>query len=218
MVKRKNLSSSSRWLKECSDDKYINEARRKGYRSRSIFKIEEIQRKEKIFKPGMRVVDLGASPGGWSQYVVGIIGESGYIFSCDLLPMSPINGVKFLQLQEKCQSDSLLNILDEECRPGLVDVILSDMSPSITGNSFIDQPRAISLAELALDACNRVLKFNGSFVVKVFQGKDSDRYIKQVRCSFSITRVRKPDASRARSKEIYVVAKGYKRKRVLRVS
>ncbi len=169
MSKQKHSASSGRWLKEHFDDKYANEARKKGYRSRAYFKIEEIQTKDKLLKPGMTVVDLGAAPGGWSQYAAKILGEQGQVIACDLLPMDPIAGVSFLQ--GDFRDDAVLEALLERIQPSMVDVVMSDMAPNIAGNNSVDQPRAMYLVELALDMCRQVLAPNGSFVVKVFQGK-----------------------------------------------
>ncbi|MCW8332242.1 23S rRNA (uridine(2552)-2'-O)-methyltransferase RlmE [Vibrio paucivorans] len=208
MSKQKHSASSGRWLKEHFDDKYANEARKKGYRSRAYFKMEEIQSKDKLLAPGMTVVDLGAAPGGWSQYAAKVIGESGQIIACDLLPMDPIAGVSFLQ--GDFREESVLDALLEGIQPNMVDVVMSDMAPNIAGNSSVDQPRAMYLVELALDMCRQVLAPNGSFVVKVFQGEGFDQYVKEVRDMFKVVKIRKPDSSRARSREVFIVASGYK--------
>ncbi len=208
MSRQKHSASSGRWLKEHFDDKYANEARKKGYRSRAYFKMEEIQTKDKLLKPGMTVVDLGAAPGGWSQYAAKIVGEEGQIIACDLLPMDPIAGVSFLQ--GDFREEAVLDALLDRIQPSMVDVVMSDMAPNIAGNNSIDQPRAMYLVELALDMCRQVLAPNGSFVVKVFQGEGFDQFVKEVRDTFKVVKVRKPDSSRARSREVFVVATGYK--------
>lgn len=208
MSKQKHSASSGRWLKEHFDDKYANEARKKGYRSRAYFKMEEIQNKDKLLKPNMTVVDLGAAPGGWSQFAAKIIGEKGQIIACDLLPMDPISGVSFLQ--GDFREDAVLDALLERISPEMVDVVMSDMAPNIAGNNSVDQPRAMYLVELALDMCRQVLAPNGSFVVKVFQGEGFDNFVKEVRELFKVVKVRKPDSSRARSREVFIVATGYK--------
>lgn len=208
MSKQKHSASSGRWLKEHFDDKYANEARKKGYRSRAYFKMEEIQNKDKLLKPDMTVVDLGAAPGGWSQFAAKIIGEKGQIIACDLLPMDPISGVSFLQ--GDFREDAVLDALLERISPEMVDVVMSDMAPNIAGNNSVDQPRAMYLVELALDMCRQVLAPNGSFVVKVFQGEGFDNFVKEVRELFNVVKVRKPDSSRARSREVFIVATGYK--------
>lgn len=208
MSKNKHSASSSRWLKEHFDDKYVLEAQKRGYRSRAIFKIEEIQNKDKLIKPGMTVVDLGAAPGGWSQYATKIVGDEGQIIACDILPMDSIAGVSFLQ--GDFREEAVLDALLERIRPGMVDVVMSDMAPNMSGNLSVDQPRAMYLVELALDMCRQVLVPNGSFVVKVFQGESFDQYLQEVRNMFKVVKIRKPDSSRARSREVYIVATGYK--------
>lgn len=208
MSKQKHSASSGRWLKEHFSDIYANEARKKGYRSRAIFKIEEIQNKDKLLRAGMTVVDLGAAPGGWSQYAAGVVGEQGQVIACDILPMDPIAGVSFLQ--GDFREEAVLNALLTRIGPQRVDVVMSDMAPNMAGNNSIDQPKAMYLVELALDMCRQVLAANGSFVVKVFQGEGFDAYVKDVRSSFSALKIRKPDSSRARSREVYLVATGYK--------
>lgn len=208
MSKQKHSASSGRWLKEHFDDKYANEARRKGLRSRAIFKIEEIQNKDKLLKPGMTVVDLGAAPGGWSQFAAKVVGDDGQVIACDLLPMDPISGVSFLQ--GDFRDEAVLEALLERIQPEMVDVVMSDMAPNMAGNLSVDQPRAMYLVELALDMCRQTLAPGGSFVVKVFQGEGFDQYVKEVREAFRVVKIRKPDSSRARSREVFVVATGYK--------
>lgn len=208
MSKQKHSASSGRWLKEHFDDKYANEARKKGYRSRAYFKIDEIQTKDKLLKPGMTIGRFRCCSGGWSQYAAKIVGDSGQIIACDLLPMDPIAGVSFLQ--GDFRDDAVLEALLDRIQPSMVDVVMSDMAPNIAGNNSVDQPRAMYLVELALDMCRQVLAPNGSFVVKVFQGEGFDQYVKEVRDMFKVVKIRKPDSSRARSREVFVVATGYK--------
>lgn len=208
MSKKKHSGSSGRWLKEHFDDKYVLEAQKKGYRSRALFKIEEIQQKDKLLKPGMTVVDLGAAPGGWSQYAAGVVGDEGQVIACDILPMDPIPGVSFLQ--GDFREEAVLDALLERIQPDMVDVVLSDMAPNMSGNLASDQPRAMYLVELALDMCRQVLAPNGSFAVKVFQGEGFDQYLADVRSMFKVVKIRKPDSSRDRSREVYIVATGYK--------
>ncbi|HIF9287067.1 TPA: 23S rRNA (uridine(2552)-2'-O)-methyltransferase RlmE [Photobacterium damselae] len=208
MSKKKHSGSSGRWLKEHFDDKYVLEAQKKGYRSRALFKIEEIQQKDKLLKPGMTVVDLGAAPGGWSQYAAGVVGDEGQVIACDILPMDPLPGVSFLQ--GDFREEAVLDALLERIQPDMVDVVLSDMAPNMSGNLASDQPRAMYLVELALDMCRQVLAPNGSFAVKVFQGEDFDQYLADVRSMFKVVKIRKPDSSRDRSREVYIVATGYK--------
>ncbi|UIP27434.1 23S rRNA (uridine(2552)-2'-O)-methyltransferase RlmE [Photobacterium sp. TLY01] len=208
MSKKKHSASSGRWLKEHFDDKYVMEAQKKGYRSRAIFKLEEIQNKDKLLKPGMTVVDLGAAPGGWSQYAASVVGDSGQVIACDILPMDSLPGVSFLQ--GDFREEAVLDALLERIQPDMVDVVLSDMAPNMSGNLASDQPRAMYLVELALDMCRQVLAPNGSFAVKVFQGEGFDQYLAEVRSMFKAVKIRKPDSSRDRSREVYIVATGYK--------
>jgi 23S rRNA Um-2552 2''-O-methyltransferase (EC 2.1.1.-) len=208
MANKKHSASSGRWLKEHFDDKYVHEAQKKGYRSRAIFKLEEIQQKDRILKPGMTVVDLGAAPGGWSQYAATQVGDEGQVIACDILPMDSMPGVSFLQgdFREQTVLDALL----DRIQPNMVDVVMSDMAPNMSGNQAADQPRAMYLVELALDMCREVLGPKGCFVVKVFQGEGFDHYLAEVRKMFTAVKIRKPDSSRARSREVYIVATGYK--------
>ncbi|MFD2179870.1 23S rRNA (uridine(2552)-2'-O)-methyltransferase RlmE [Veronia pacifica] len=208
MSKKKHSASSGRWLKEHFDDKYVLEAQKKGFRSRAIFKIEEIQGKDKLLKPGMTVVDLGAAPGGWSQYAVEQVGGDGQVIACDILPMDSLPGVSFLQ--GDFREEAVLDALLERIKPDMVDVVMSDMAPNMSGNLASDQPRAMYLVELALDMCREVLAPNGAFVVKVFQGEGFDQYLAEIRKMFKAVKIRKPDSSRARSREVYIVATGYK--------
>ncbi|OOF12337.1 MULTISPECIES: 23S rRNA (uridine(2552)-2'-O)-methyltransferase RlmE [unclassified Salinivibrio] len=208
MSKKKHSASSGRWLKEHFDDKYVNEAQKKGYRSRAIFKLEEIQQKDSILKPGMTVVDLGAAPGGWSQYAATQVGDEGQVIACDILPMDSLPGVSFLQGDFREQS--VLDALLDRIQPDMVDVVMSDMAPNMSGNQAADQPRAMYLVELALEMCREVLGPDGAFIVKVFQGEGFDQYLAEVRKMFKAVKIRKPDSSRARSREVYIVATGYK--------
>ena len=208
MSKKKRTPSSTRWLKEHFDDKYVQQAQKLGLRSRAVFKIDEIQLKDKLIKPGMTVVDLGAAPGGWSQFAVEQVGDKGRVIACDILPMDPIAGVDFLQ--GDFREEAVLAALLERVGDAKVDVVMSDMAPNMSGTLAVDQPRSMYLVELALDMCRQVLAPNGSFVVKVFQGVGSEEYLKSVRELFKVVKVRKPDSSRARSREVYIVATGFK--------
>ncbi|WP_434138232.1 23S rRNA (uridine(2552)-2'-O)-methyltransferase RlmE [Photobacterium leiognathi] len=208
MSRKKQSGSSGRWLKEHFDDKYVLEAQKRGYRSRAFFKIEEIQNKDKLLKPGMTVVDLGAAPGGWSQYAAEVVGDEGQVIACDILPMDSLPGVSFLQ--GDFREEAVLEALLERIQPDMVDVVMSDMAPNMSGNLASDQPRAMYLVELALDMCRQVLAPNGSFAVKVFQGEGFDQYLAEVRSMFKVVKIRKPDSSRNRSREVYIVATGYK--------
>ena len=209
MSKKKHSASSGRWLKEHFDDKYVLEAQKKGFRSRAIFKIEEIQGKDKLLKSGMTVVDLGAAPGGWSQYAAEQVGDGGQVIACDILPMDSLPGVSFLQ--GDFREEAVLDALLERIKPDMVDVVMSDMAPNMSGNLASDQPRAMYLVELALDMCREVLAPNGAFVVKVFQGAGFDEFRKQVVDSFDVLKTAKPAASRARSKEVFLVGQGRKK-------
>ena len=208
MTKKNRSGSSNRWLKEHFDDKYVQKAHKMGLRSRAVFKIEEIQEKDNLISPGMCVVDLGAAPGGWSQYAADIVGKNGQVIACDILAMDSIAGVDFLQgdFREESVLDALLNRIGGKN----VDVVMSDMAPNMSGNDTVDQARAMYLVELALDMCEQVLKPNGSFVVKVFQGAGFEAYFKAMRQRFKAVKTRKPDSSRARSREVYLVATGWK--------
>lgn len=208
MSKKKRTASQSRWLQEHFKDVYVREAHKQGLRSRASFKIEEIQERDRLFKPGYKVVDLGAAPGGWSQYATTCVGENGRVVACDILPMDPIYGVDFLQgdFREQSVLDELLRIVgDTE-----VDVVMSDMAPNMSGNLAVDQPRAMYLVELAFEMCNQILKKGGSFVVKVFNGEGTEAYLRMLRSAFKEVKVRKPDASRSRSREVYYVGLGFK--------
>ncbi|OXY83059.1 23S rRNA (uridine(2552)-2'-O)-methyltransferase RlmE [Oceanimonas doudoroffii] len=208
MGKKKRSASSTRWLKEHFDDKYVQQAQKKGLRSRAVFKLEELQGRDKLLRAGMTVVDLGAAPGGWSQYATEQVGQAGKVIACDILPMDPIAGVDFLQ--GDFRDENVLNALLERVGDDKVDVLLSDMAPNMSGTPEVDQPRAMYLVELALDMCRQVLASRGSFVVKVFQGAGFDEFLGEVRRSFATVKVRKPDSSRARSREVYIVATGFK--------
>lgn len=208
MAKKKHSASSQRWLNEHHDDHYVQEAKRQGLRSRAVFKIEEIQERDKLIAPGMTIVDLGAAPGGWSQYAASEIDGNGRVIACDLLPMDPIAGVDFLQ--GDFREESVLNAILQRVGDGKVDLIMSDMAPNMSGNQGVDQSRAMYLVELALDMCRDVLAPNGKFVVKVFQGEGFEAYLKDVRDLFKTVKTRKPDSSRARSREVYLVASGFK--------
>lgn len=208
MSNKKHSASSKRWLKEHFDDVYANEARKLGYRSRAYFKIEELDKKDKLIRPGLTVVDLGAAPGGWSQYAADKVGDNGTVISCDILPMDPLPGVEFLQgdFREEAVLDALLTRIDGKN----VDLVMSDMAPNMSGNNVTDQAGSMCLVELAFDMCHQVLKPNGNFAVKVFQGEGFDQFVKDLRNSFKTVKIRKPDSSRARSREVYIVATGYK--------
>lgn len=207
MPAKKRTASQSRWLKEHFSDQYVKQAHKLGLRSRAAFKLEELQSRDKIIRQGNIVVDLGAAPGGWSEFAVKCIGDSGRLIACDILPMRPIAGVDFLQ--GDFREDEVFCKLYSMIGVG-ANVVLSDMAPNMSGNTAIDQPRAMLLSELALDMARRVLRIGGTFVVKVFQGVGSQEYLKELRNDFKELKVRKPDASRDRSREVYMVAMGFK--------
>lgn len=200
--------SSNQWLQEHFNDEYVKLAQARGYRSRAIFKLMEIQEKDKIIKPGMNVIDLGAAPGGWSQYVRQIISKTDRIIALDILEMELLEGVDFIQ--GDFREEAVLNQLHEMLDGEVINVVLSDMAPNLSGNKDADQARAIYLGELALDTAVNVLAKGGIFLVKMFQGVGFDAYHQQIKNSFSSVVIRKPKASRPRSTEVYILAKGFK--------
>ncbi|MEI7868032.1 MAG: 23S rRNA (uridine(2552)-2'-O)-methyltransferase RlmE [Candidatus Methylumidiphilus sp.] len=200
--------SSQRWLTEHFSDEYVKLAQKLGYRSRAVFKLEEIDLRDRLVRPGMSIVDLGAAPGGWSQYMAKKIGRHGKIIALDILPMEAIPGVEIIE--GDFQEEPVLNQLLEALEGKPVDLVLSDMSPNMSGTRMVDQPRTIYLAELALDMARRVLKPGGALVVKLFMGAGFDEYQKEARSSFSSVANRKPKASRDRSREVYLVGKSFK--------
>lgn len=198
--------SSGRWLSEHFSDEYVKRAQAMGYRSRAVFKLKELAERERLFKPGMAVVDLGAAPGGWSQVAAEAVGRRGRIIALDLLPIEPLEGVTFLQ--GDFEAPDVLEALTLALDGQGVDLVLSDMAPNMSGNRVVDQARAMGLAELALDFSLRFLKPGGHFVTKLFQGPDVDQYVKTVRHDFMKVAMKKPKASRDRSTEVYLVALG----------
>jgi 23S rRNA (uridine2552-2'-O)-methyltransferase len=200
--------SSSRWMQEHFDDEYVKMAQKLGYRSRAVFKLKEIQDKDHILKPGMRIVDLGAAPGGWSQYAKQLLGKQCQIIALDILAIEPIEGVEFIQgdFREQAVFDQLMAALDGK----RVDLVMSDMAPNMSGSKGVDQPRSLYLGELALEMAESVLAKDGAFLVKLFQGEGFENYCKQVQRSFAKVVIRKPKASRPRSNEVYLLARGFK--------
>jgi 23S rRNA (uridine2552-2'-O)-methyltransferase len=198
--------SSKRWLQEHHQDEYVLRARAEGYRSRAVFKLAEIQQKDRVLKAGQFVLDLGAAPGGWSEYASNIVGAQGKIVAVDLLPLEPVAGVEFLQgdFTEAETLERLLAITGGRH----FDLVLSDMAPNLSGMHSVDQPKSIYLAELALDLAQNYLNPTGAFVVKLFQGEGCDELIVSLRRIFKSVKLRKPDASRARSSEIYAICDG----------
>lgn len=200
--------SSSNWLKEHFDDYYVNKAKQEGWRSRAIYKLQEMDEKDKLFHPGMTVVDLGAAPGGWSQWTAQKIGSNGQVFALDILPVEPYAGVTFIQ--GDFQEDSVYNALIAALDGREVDLVMSDMAPNMTGNKGIDMPRSMYLVELSMDLAQQVLKPNGTLLMKVFQGEGYDVLLKTLRQDYTKVVVRKPKASRPRSTEVYLLALGKK--------
>lgn len=200
--------SSSRWLQEHFNDHYVKEAHKDGYRSRASYKLLALQQKDRLFKPGMVVVDLGAAPGGWSQVVAPLVGNEGLVLASDLLPMDSLEGVQFIQgdFTEPKVFEQLRMALGDRA----ADVVISDMAPNMSGIPGVDQPKAMYLVELALDMARQVLKPGGAFVSKVFHGEGFDLWMKECKARFSQVATRKPDASRSRSREVYLVAKGFR--------
>ena len=200
--------SSSRWLQEHVNDPYVKQAQKDGYRSRSSYKLIELNQKDRLIRPGMLVMDLGSAPGGWSQVAAALVGDKGRVLATDILPMDPLVNVDFIQ--GDFREEAVLNQILEQLHGQKPDLVMSDMLPNISGISSADQAGAIYLLERALDMVRRVLKPGGSFVAKLFQGVGSDAYLKELRTAFEKVSIRKPAASRSRSREVYVVAKGFK--------
>jgi 23S rRNA (uridine2552-2'-O)-methyltransferase len=196
--------SSGRWLKEHFADPYVQRAQSEGWRSRAVFKLEEIDRRERLLKPGAVCLDLGAAPGAWSQYARRRVGAKGRVVASDILPMPGLTGVEFVQgdFREEEVLGQLLKLLPERS----VDVVLSDMAPNLSGVDVIDQPRAMYLAELALEMAQRVLKVQGHALIKVFQGAGFQELLAAARVHFTRVKMVKPEASRSRSPEIYLLA------------
>jgi 23S rRNA (uridine2552-2'-O)-methyltransferase len=200
--------SSNDWMKEHFDDHYVKMAQKAGYRSRATFKLAEIDKKDKLIYPKMAVVDLGSAPGGWSDYALRKMNEKGTVVALDILPMTPLTGVYFIQ--GDFREDSVLNELMVVLNGQQIDLVLSDMAPNITGVGSIDQPSSMHLVELALDFALTNLSKQGTFLVKVFQGEGFDGYLKAMREGFKKVVTRKPDASRPRSREVYLLGRGLK--------
>ena len=200
--------SSQRWLARNARDKYVKRARQEGARSRAIYKIEEIDQRDRLLRPGMTVVDLGAAPGGWSQYVKSRVGDSGRVLALDILPMEPIVGVEFIEgdFTEQPVLDSLLHQLNDK----KVDLVISDMAPNMTGVASVDQARSMHLAELALEFVDKALSPGGSLLIKTFQGAGFNEFHAHLRRRFEKLVARKPSASRAESKEIYLLGRGFR--------
>ena len=200
--------SSSQWLQEHFKDKYVLQSQQDGYRSRAAYKLLQIQEKDKLIKPGMNIVDLGSAPGGWSQVARQFIGSQGKVVAVDILPMEQLAQVEFIQgdFQEQSVLNELLRVLNNEP----VDLVISDMAPNITGIKAVDQPKSIYLLELAIELADQVLKPGGSLLMKVFQGEGFQPLLVELRKRYQKVISRKPKASRSRSAEVYLLAKGFK--------
>jgi len=200
--------SSRRWLDRQFSDPYVKRAQEQGLRSRAAYKLMEIQEKDRLIRPGMRILDLGAAPGGWSQIATRLVGPNGWVYALDLLPMEPIAGVALLQ--GDFRDDAVLAELRAALDGSPIDIVLSDMAPNLSGAEAVDQPRAMYLAELALDLAREVLKPGGALVVKLFQGEGFDGFLREMRVAFAQVLSRKPKASRPESRELYLVGKGFR--------
>ncbi len=204
----KRSKSSSRWLNEHVNDPYVKQAQKDGYRSRAAYKLLELNEKDKLIRPGMLLMDLGSAPGGWSQVAGRLVGDQGRVLASDILPMDSLENVDFIQ--GDFSDDKVFQQILDKLDGRQPDLIISDMAPNISGVAAADQASSMYLADLVLDMVRQVLKPNGNFAIKIFQGEGSDDYLRDVRSSFEKVVVRKPDASRSRSREVYFVAKGFK--------
>ncbi len=206
MVQRSK--SSANWLREHFNDPFVKQAQKDGYRSRASYKLLEIQEKDRLIRPGMSVIDLGAAPGGWSQVTSRLIGGQGRLIASDILEMDSIADVTFIQ--GDFTHDEVLQRILEAIGDSHVDLVISDMAPNMSGTPAVDIPRAMFLCELALDLATRVLKPGGDFLIKIFQGEGFDVYLKDVRSKFDKGQMRKPSASRDRAREQYLLGRGFK--------
>ena len=204
----KKKSSSRAWLKEHHDDIFVQRAQKEGYRSRAVYKLLEINDKDQILRRGMSVLDLGSAPGGWSQVAAKLVGEAGRVVASDILSMDALPDVVFVQgdFTEQETYDRIVALLND--KP--LDVVLSDMAPNMSGMPEVDQPRAMYLVELATELAERALAPGGAFITKVFQGEGFEPWFRQIRDRFDRVNTRKPSASRPRSREVYIVASGFK--------
>lgn len=204
MTKSKNRS----WIQQHVKDPYVKQSQADGYRSRASYKLLEIVNKDRLIRSGMTVVDLGSAPGGWSQVAARLVGHQGRVHALDILPMDPIAGVDFVQ-GDFTEADIFSELLELiENRP--VDLVISDMAPNLSGNRAVDQPAVMYLVELAMDMAQNVLTRDGVFIAKLFQGEGFDTFVLDVRKLFNRVSLIKPDASRSKSREVYLVAKGLK--------
>ena len=208
VVSKRRKGKSRAWLDRQNKDPYVQKARKSGYRARAAYKLEEIDQKFRLIRPGQTVIDLGAAPGSWSQYVTEKLNGDVRIVAVDLLPMDSLPSVEFIQ--GDFTDDEVLAAMKAAIGESPVDLVISDMAPNISGNRAIDQPRSMYLAELAMELCNEVLKPGGDFVCKLFQGEGIDEYIAAARAAFRRVKVMKPKASRPGSREVYLVARNYR--------
>jgi len=200
--------SSARWRRRQETDPYVQKARRDGWRSRAVYKLDEIHQRETLIRGGHTVVDLGAAPGGWCQYAIKHVGNKGRVIGLDLLEMPPIDGVEFIL--GDFTTDDVLQQLLSTIGEDKVDLVMSDMAPNISGNRSVDQPKSMYLVEISLELARQVLKPGGSFVTKIFHGEGFDDFVRDARKHFKKVKVRKPKASRPDSRETYLVARGYR--------
>lgn len=200
--------SSAGWLSRHLNDPFVKQAQKDGYRARSAYKLIELNEKDRLIRPGMRIMDLGSAPGGWSQVAGKLVGERGRVLATDILPMDPLVNVDFFQgdFTEEVIVQQVLDWLGG----AKFDLIISDIAPNTTGIASADAAKSIYLLELALDTARKTLKSDASFAAKMFQGSGSDEYLKELRTHFAKVTIRKPVASRKESREVYVVAKGFK--------
>jgi 23S rRNA (uridine2552-2'-O)-methyltransferase len=203
----KRTKSSQRWLQEHESDVFVKRAREAGFRSRALFKLEDMQRTDRLLRPGMTIVDLGAAPGGWSQYAARLLKGQGRVVALDILPMDAITGVEFIQ--GDFTTDEVLEQLTSLLGADRPQLVMSDMAPNMSGIAAVDQDRSMHLAELALDFATRTLAPGGDFLVKVFQGRDFQPFVRQLRERFDTVKTRKPPASRQRSAELYLLARTF---------
>lgn len=200
--------SSKEWLDRHVNDEYVQRAQVDGYRSRAVYKLLEIQQRDQLIRPGQVVVDLGAAPGGWSQVAQALVGEKGAVLALDILPMDAITGVTIIEGDFREQQP--LDKLGEELNGRDVDLVISDMAPNLSGMASVDQPRSIYLCELALDFAAQTLKPGGDFLTKIFQGEGFDAYMRQLRENFASVVTRKPQSSRSKSSEVYLIGRDFR--------
>ncbi|XGA79569.1 23S rRNA (uridine(2552)-2'-O)-methyltransferase RlmE [Halomonas sp. CH40] len=207
--KQQSSKTSASWMKEHFDDPYVKQSWQDGYRSRASYKLLAMDDKDKLFRPGMTIIDLGAAPGGWSQVAAERVGDKGVVIASDILEMDALAGVDFIQ--GDFTEEQVLNAILDRLQNRPVDLVMSDMAPNMSGMAAIDQPQAMYLVELALELARDTLSPGGRFLAKVFQGEGFDDYLKALRNDFQRVVTRKPDASRARSREVYLLAEGFKK-------